>query len=91
MATSKPLFRGIARIAVLYRPSGTWRFAIYGDGGIVDGRLDEVAVDALDEAQHRVLTVVEQLTGEPYVATWAQSEPGWWTGDLERADEAGTR
>jgi hypothetical protein len=77
---SKPLYRGTARTAVLYCDAGGWRFAIYGESGIVD-----VPVHALGEAHARVLAAVEQLMGKPCVATWAKSKADWWTGDLAQA------
>lgn len=82
MAKQKPPYRGTPSCVILYCPDGEWRFAIAGSNGFLDGRIDDVAADDLDEAQGRALAVVQLATGKTFHATWKESEPDWWIGEL---------
>ena len=64
--------------AVLYNPKGEWRFAIYNDEGIIDGRLLDVSAEvAPEEAQAQLLAKVEEISAQRYVARWKQDKPHW--------------
>jgi hypothetical protein len=81
-ASDEP-WRAPARNVVLYNPSGEWRYAIYGDAGIVDGVLLGVSSNvSLEEAQAFLIDQVAKLTGLQYSATWQQDESCWWTAQL---------
>ena len=72
-----------AKTLVLYRDNGVWRFAIYNDEGIVDGRLDEVDEDApVELAQAELLRRVEEATTRQYEAVWSADKPDWWSASL---------
>jgi len=61
---SKP-WTAPARTLILYRTeSGSWRFSIYNEGGIMDGHLADLGDNAtLEEAQSALLARVEESSG----------------------------
>jgi len=80
---SKP-WTAPARTLILYRTeSGSWRFSIYNEGGIMDGHLADLGDNAtLEEAQSALLARVEESSGLSYSATWTTSKPDWWSANL---------
>lgn len=79
----RPAWKATARTLVLYNPEGSWRFAIYNDAGIIDGGFpDALAEITPEQAQARLLTNVEEITQQRYVAEWEQDRPCWWSADL---------
>lgn len=80
---SKP-WTAPARTLILYRTeSGSWRFSIYNEGGIMDGHLAVLGDNAtLEEAQSALLARVEESSGLNYAATWTTSKPDWWSANL---------
>lgn len=75
-----------AKTLVLYRANGVWRFAIYNDEGVLDGRLDVISENApVELAQAELLRRVEVATTRQYEAVWTADKPGWWTASLTTA------
>lgn len=75
-----------AKALVLYRANGAWRFAIYNDEGIMDGRLDEVDEGApVELAQAELLRRVQEATTRHYEADWSTDKPDWWSASLTTA------
>ena len=69
---------------MLYNAKGTWRFSVYNDEGILDGRLSDMETDEVIGAQQRLIAQVEELTGFSYSrsATWWLDKPHWWPAEL---------
>jgi hypothetical protein len=75
-----------ARTLVLHDADGDWRYAIYTDVGVTDGRLDGLPAGAAPEqAQAALLARVAELTGHHHCAVWETPQPHWWTADLATA------
>lgn len=66
---------------VLYRTPTGWRYAIYA-GGVMDGRLDDVPVEAPEtDAQRALVRLVEEGYGRPIQVDWRVTDADWWTTD----------
>jgi hypothetical protein len=71
---------------VLYRTTECWRFAVYA-GGVMDGRLQQVPVEASEQvAQRALFDLVEGGYGRPIRAEWRRTDPDWWTAKAWFAD-----
>jgi hypothetical protein len=76
-----------ARSLILYCPEKVWRFAVYNEAGIIDGRMADLPEQCSPEdAQAALVADVEDWTGLKYCVTWSSDKPGWWTADLQRLD-----
>jgi len=74
------------RAMVLYRTPVAWRYAIYA-GGVMDGRLSSVPVDAPEiRAQAALVRMVEDGYGRPIRARWRATDSGCWVADASFAE-----
>lgn len=70
--------------AVLRRTPDAWRFAIAGDGTMIDGRLD-VSVDVpVEQAKTALIEIIENHAGQVVTVAWAKSpsDPDVWAADI---------
>jgi hypothetical protein len=74
-----------AHALVLYLTENGWRYAVFGEGGILDGRMSDIPGESVEQAQDELLRRVEELTSRRYSASWTSEKPGWWETGLEPA------
>jgi hypothetical protein len=71
---------------VLYRTPTRWRYAVYA-GGVMDGFLADIAVDATEaQAQAALVRLVTQGFGRPIMAEWTPTQTDWWEAEATFAD-----
>ncbi|WP_375742278.1 hypothetical protein NR800_24005 [Corallococcus interemptor] len=77
------------RSVVLYhpKPNEGWRYAIYTQEGVTDGRLlDSTPSTSFEEARARMEQTLVDLFGRSSTLRWKETAPGWWTGEALDAE-----
>ena len=75
---------------MLYLTGRGWRFAVYGEGGILDGGMPDVSTDDVPAAQSELVRRVEEWAELAYEAAWTADKPDWWSAELKQLP-TGTR
>ncbi len=82
-----PFFQKPVRF-VVYPAGQDWRYAVYMEQGIVDGRVQSVhGGDRAAQAKAALTELVESWSGTSLRVIWSLGDqPDWWTGDVERVE-----